>query len=367
MRKVWNVAGAVAGVLGLWAGQVAAVSAPNYETAPYAAVQFVHESGDTARDSDTGTGYQLSIGLPLSLDKTALEITFADISRDRNIDGNPDYQTLLVANIVRDFGLFGWESSFLPKFKPFVLLGLGAVQEDVQGDKHLHIGGEAGGGLLLPTSFHGLALRADARALIQGNGTSAPAEDILIDYRVSLGLQLPLSRGSAPVAAAADCELAVVDVKSGRRDCAVDSDHDGVADSIDRCPGTPSGTIVDTKGCPKGEGAVVKPVKFHTGSADLTDDSKLILDGVAATLISYNESSVVVEAGGYTDAVGNEPYNLMLSEQRADTVKRYLLDKGVETRSFEARGYGKTNPAADNDTDEGRFENRRVEFKIVVN
>ena len=368
MRKVWNVAGAVAVLFGIWAGQAAAVNTPDYDI-PYVAAQYSLEFGDSARDSDDGDGYQLSLGFPLEWTNTALELTFADLSRNRNIDGNPDYQTTLMANLVRDFGLFGWESKYLPKFKPFVLVGLGAVQEDVQGDKHLHIGGEAGGGLLLPTGIHGLALRADARALLQQNDKSAAGEDMLLDYRVSFGLQLPLTpffdRG-AKVAPAADCELAVVDVSSGRRDCAADSDHDGVADSIDQCPGTPTGTIVDTKGCPQGDAAVLKAVEFNTGSADLTEDSKIILDGVAATLLGMDVDAAI-EIGGHTDGIGNEPYNLMLSEQRAEVVKQYLIAKGLSPDSLQAHGYGKYQPLGNNQTDDGRQVNRRVEFKIVVN
>lgn len=368
MRKVWKLAGAVAGLM-VWAGQAGAVNAPNNDI-PYAAATWNYEFSDGARDSDDGQGYQLIYGVPLSWDKTALEVTFSDIGRTRHLDGNKDYQTLLMLDLVRDFGLFGWDTKWLPKFKPFVLAGLGGIQEDVRGDRHIHFGGELGAGLLLPTNFHGWSLRADARVLGQSNDKSVAGEDMLIDYRVTAGLQIPLSYfygEKAAVAPGADCELAVVDVGSGRRDCAADTDHDGVADSIDQCPGTALGTIVDTKGCPSGDGQVLSVVEFKTASAELTDDSKTRLNSVASKIKAIEDSSVTIEVGGHTDSVGNEPYNLMLSEQRAESVRQYLIAQGVSDKSLSAHGYGKVQPLGNNSTEAGRQENRRVEFKIVVN
>lgn len=366
MRKMLTLG--LGAALVLSAGQAFAVNAPDYDI-PYAAAQYLHEFGDNARDSDDGQGYQLTLGVPLSWSKTALEITFSDLARERNLDGNKDYQTAMLVDLVRDFGLFGWETQYLPKFKPFALAGLGAIQEDVRGDKHLHVGGNVGAGLLFPTHFYGLAFRTEARVLAQDNSKSVEGEDFLIDYRVTAGLQLPLTPffdTGAKVAPAADCSVAVVDPKSGRSDCSADSDRDGVADVADECPGTPSGTIVNTKGCPVSEGAVLRGVEFKTASAELTDDSKTILDGAVKTLSEPNTSIVVLEVGGHTDSVGNEPYNLMLSEQRAESVRQYLIGKGVPADNLQAHGYGKAQPVASNNTAEGRQENRRVEFKIVI-
>lgn len=368
MRKVLTVGTGAVAAFALWAGQASAVNSPDFDI-PYVAAQYLHEIGDSARDSDDGQGYQLTLGVPLSWEKSALEITFSDLGRDRNLDGNKDYQTALLVDFVRDFGLFGWETQYLPKFKPFALAGLGAIQEDVRGDKHLHVGGNVGAGLLFPTNFYGIAFRTEARVLAQDNSKSVPGEDFLIDYRLTAGLQLPLTPffdTGAKVAPAADCSLAVVDPATGRSDCSADSDRDGVADVADECPGTPSGTIVNTKGCPVSEGAVLRGVEFNTGSAELTEASKGILDNAVATLSAPNTSIVVLEVAGHTDAVGNEPYNLMLSEQRAESVRQYLIGKGVPADNLQAHGYGKTQPVASNNTASGRAENRRVEFKIVI-
>jgi outer membrane protein OmpA-like peptidoglycan-associated protein len=71
----------------------------------------------------------------------------------------------------------------------------------------------------------------------------------------------------------------------------------------------------------------------------------------------------VLEIGGYTDNVGNPTANQRISQQRADAVRRFLIEKGVSSDSLVAKGYGDSNPIASNDTEDGRFKNRRIEYK----
>lgn len=85
------------------------------------------------------------------------------------------------------------------------------------------------------------------------------------------------------------------------------------------------------------------------------------------TMLRKNEN-LVVEIGGHTDAVGTAAYNLNLSQRRAEAVKEFLVKKGIDARRIKAVGYGKTKPLASNDDeDEGRELNRRVEFKVLSN
>jgi OOP family OmpA-OmpF porin len=72
---------------------------------------------------------------------------------------------------------------------------------------------------------------------------------------------------------------------------------------------------------------------------------------------------LVVEVAGHTDSVGTDSYNQGLSERRAQAVVNYLVAKGINASRFKARGYGESEPVADNATDEGRAENRRVELR----
>ncbi|HVP35747.1 MAG TPA: OmpA family protein [Terriglobales bacterium] len=152
--------------------------------------------------------------------------------------------------------------------------------------------------------------------------------------------------------------------------CPIDSDKDGVCDGMDKCPDTPAGKKVDANGCPVSEfipepekPIILHGVNFETNKALLTSSSKTILDQVAASLI--DRPDVKVEVGGYTDSKGSDAINLKLSNARADAVKQYLISKGVKAENLTAKGYGKANPIADNKTEEGRAENRRVELKRI--
>lgn len=104
-------------------------------------------------------------------------------------------------------------------------------------------------------------------------------------------------------------------------------------------------------------------VFFETGSAQLDDKSMFELDNVAAQLQKYPE--VNVELSGHTDNTGDPEANLSLSQARAETVRTYLLNKGVNEERLVALGYGQNLPIDSNDTDEGRAANRRTELKVL--
>jgi OmpA-OmpF porin, OOP family len=103
-----------------------------------------------------------------------------------------------------------------------------------------------------------------------------------------------------------------------------------------------------------------KGIEFGTNSAELTSKGKSLLDG-AARVIS-GSGTTRYEISGHTDSRGSETGNLALSEARAKSVLRYLLDKGIEEVRLEAKGYGATRPVAPNDTPSNQARNRRIEF-----
>ncbi|MEW6050287.1 MAG: OmpA family protein [Candidatus Zixiibacteriota bacterium] len=150
--------------------------------------------------------------------------------------------------------------------------------------------------------------------------------------------------------------------------CPKDSDGDGVADYLDKCPGTPAGIPVDETGCPKiikkGE-KITLHINFPTNSYEIDLGSQRILDGVAQTMQSFPEINIRV--GGFTDNTGGSGYNQRLSENRAKAVVSYLEGKGVPSNRMSSKGYGE-NPQyfiGDNNTDEGKAQNRRVEIESV--
>ena len=142
-----------------------------------------------------------------------------------------------------------------------------------------------------------------------------------------------------------------------------DSDGDGVLDNRDRCPNTASGARVDVNGCEFKEEIQLRGVTFESNSATLTQSSLGILNDAAATL--KRNSDLRVEAQGHTDSQGPDSYNLALSQRRAETVRDYLIREGVSADTLTAKGYGESQPVADNSTAAGRAENRRVVLKVI--
>jgi OOP family OmpA-OmpF porin len=142
----------------------------------------------------------------------------------------------------------------------------------------------------------------------------------------------------------------------------LDSDGDGVPDSIDQCPNTPKGDRVDAVGCTIKDEIKLERVHFATDSAVVLPDSQSTLDYGVATLKKYPE--MVIEVRGHTDSTGSKQHNQVLSERRAESVMRYLKEHGV-TNSMTAKGYGQELPIASNKTAEGRQQNRRVSLHIV--
>jgi OOP family OmpA-OmpF porin len=143
--------------------------------------------------------------------------------------------------------------------------------------------------------------------------------------------------------------------------CELDSDSDGVVDSMDKCPNTPKGTPVDASGCELAHELKLEGVNFEFDSAKLTTDSIAKLDDAVKTLKRNADDKI--EIAGHTDSQGNDEYNMGLSERRAQTVTDYLIAHGANASNLTVKGYGESDPVADNGTKEGRAANRRVELR----
>jgi outer membrane protein OmpA-like peptidoglycan-associated protein len=149
-----------------------------------------------------------------------------------------------------------------------------------------------------------------------------------------------------------------------------DNDKDGVLDADDKCP-TEAGVPPD--GCPKKYKLVVvtekkieikQTVYFDFNKATIKPVSFPLLDEVAQAL--KDNPKIKVEVQGHTDSVGDDNFNLKLSQKRAESVRNYLIKKGISSDRMEPKGYGENVPIADNRTKEGRDQNRRVEFVITA-
>jgi outer membrane protein OmpA-like peptidoglycan-associated protein len=104
-------------------------------------------------------------------------------------------------------------------------------------------------------------------------------------------------------------------------------------------------------------------VTFETARSDIKPNFYEVLNSVVLVLNEYNKT--LINIYGHTDSVGSDVYNQGLSERRADSVKQYLISQQVNPDRVAAVGFGKTRPIADNGTEEGRQQNRRVELELA--
>ena len=149
--------------------------------------------------------------------------------------------------------------------------------------------------------------------------------------------------------------------------CPQDTDHDGIPDFQDKCPNTPAGVQVDSTGCTlikfvKGTKLILDGIEFDFGKATIKPSSSAVLYHAADAIMGAPKARI--EIAGYTDNVGSSKLNLRLSANRAKAVKAYLVERGVPSHQLTTKGYGASEPVADNTTDEGRSENRRIEFHV---
>ncbi|MFN3455709.1 MAG: OmpA family protein, partial [Pseudobdellovibrio sp.] len=145
----------------------------------------------------------------------------------------------------------------------------------------------------------------------------------------------------------------------------VDSDKDGISDEDDKCPNTPANAVVNAYGCAETQKASIKlNVVFASGKTDLTAGQKTEIDNLANFMKKYPETSV--EIAGHTDNTGSAKVNNALSQKRAESVAAALVAAGIEKSRVTAKGYGSSQPVADNKTADGRAQNRRVMAEISV-
>lgn len=155
--------------------------------------------------------------------------------------------------------------------------------------------------------------------------------------------------------------------------CAIkDSDADGIFDDKDKClkePETKNG-FEDDDGCPdklpekiKKFTGVVQGIFFDQGKATIRKQSTPTLDGTVNVLKEF--PTISLEISGHTSSEGDPAFNQKLSQDRADAVKQWLVDKGIAPERIRTRGAGADEPVANNKTAAGKVKNRRIEFKVL--
>ncbi len=175
-----------------------------------------------------------------------------------------------------------------------------------------------------------------------------------------------------------DAEDACPDIKGVPSDvrenhgCPPDTDGDSFRDDQDACPleKGPDNADPTKRGCPTmvrvtdKEIVILQQVLFDTGRATIKSESFPLIDEVAGVLKDHPEI-VELRVEGHTDSRGAKAFNMRLSQSRADSVMKALVERGIEPERLKAQGFGPNEPIGDNATDEGRQKNRRVQFTIL--
>jgi OOP family OmpA-OmpF porin len=273
-----------------------------------------------------------------------------------DIDGFPGQEHLELG-----FNVIG---NFLPDslFSPYVIGGVGYLRADVglpdfggspPADSTANNATATGGlGLKIRFGDSPWSLRTEWRMR-----HAFDSDNSLTDHIASIGIQYNFGGGSAaPMAAAA----AEPDTDRGAVIAApVDSDSDGVPNDRDQCPGTPAGVKVDANGC---EIVKLRNVYFGFDSAVLLATATRMLNESASILKRHPD--LQVEIVGFADSRGPESYNMKLSERRADAVRQYLENAGVDSSRLASRGYGEGHEGASDMSANGLAQSRRVELRV---
>ena len=343
---------------------------------------------DSGRNVDHALGGSLAVGKAFGLFGYEL---FAQYSKADHESGSGEAEV----------NSLGVNVLFFPSKKQpgYVLLGAG------YGDVKDHPGGVADYNPLMLNMGAGylwqpfkqwvprLLLRTEAVYRLDAHGNDRTGETVgngrkaFNDVLVNVGLAVPLGETPAPMVAPPVIEEPVEVV------AVLDADGDGVPDETDQCPDSATGASVNADGCPAevaeaapaaepaaacaayeadttfdvasckvGDVLLLKGVNFDSNQARLTAEAQSALSGVAAALASVSAS---VEIAGHTDSQGSETLNQRLSQRRACAVAQQLTAQGVAADRLSPVGYGGSQAVAENDTAEGRAQNRRVELKVI--
>jgi len=299
---------------------------------------------DADRMLDNETGFTLGVGYDFT-NQLSGEINIFDMDLD---GAGPDddlfqYRFDLLYSLERQLG----------SLTPFIVVGAGH-NDFSQNEETVW---DAGVGVKYQINEN-LALRT---ALRKFWGMDEHMHDYGIDMALVYsfgGTSAAPARPAAPVAAAPAPAAAPV----------VDTDRDGVPDSRDACPDTPSTHRVDSRGCsiPVQEVArITLNVQFDFDQSVVRPEYNDEIQEVADFLRQYPDTVASLE--GHTDSMGTDEYNQSLSQRRVDAVRQVLISQfGIAANRVRAQGFGEARPVGSNDTAAGRAQNRRVESVITT-
>lgn len=331
---------------------------PQFEVAP--ALGYMNHIGDNSLEDGLISGISLSSRIDAN---KKLEVGFEragsfDYTHLKSSDTNINlYSTNLII-----------ESDILQKATPYILIGGGYEHiEDSYLDVKSGFFGNMGAGVIYPFSRN-INLKAQLRIAHNEYGKES--------YIASIGIIFPFGKEQTPSPAPA-AKKPTQPTKTAQPSLPkaptpkipappadtplVDSDQDGVMDGKDNCPDTPLKFAVDTHGCPK---TYSFRALFDFDEYTIKEAYRKEVDGFATFLKKNSFYNVILK--GHTDSIGSESYNKLLSKKRALAVEERLMKQGVDAKRIYSVGFGEERPVATNDTEEGRYKNRRVESTLKI-
>ena len=283
--------------------------------------------------------------------------------------GNADYDnnagdtkiTQIFYNALKDYKLND-------SFKLYALAGLG----------YEHISSEKLGNESDPFFNYGLgaaytfandfALKLDVRHQLKFDGDKniVTLLGLSIPFGSSTNKSVELDSDNDGIVDSIDvCPTTEANTKVNAIGCKIeqDDDHDSIINENDKCPDTKIGATVDATGCEVLNKSADLGIVFDTNSAKINDSEIVKFDKYVKYLKNVPTAQIILEA--HTDSVGNENYNLQLSQKRAKSAKAQLVLMGIDAERITATGYGETKPLVANDTAENMKKNRRVTARIA--
>jgi outer membrane protein OmpA-like peptidoglycan-associated protein len=258
----------------------------------------------------------------------------------------------------------------LAPFRPYLGGGAGAARisingvgydnADLRSDNKWLFAWQAGAGVAFDFSKH-FATSIDYRYLqsshgkfnLQSDNTGAHVKTRYQANAVMIGLHYSFGEKEAPPPAPVETPVEVVAPVASPP-----------PPPPPPCEVSANATRVDFSGCKTGDTVVLRGVNFDFNKSTLTVNAKALLDPVADALLARPD--IMIEVDGHTDSKGSDAYNQKLSEARAASVQAYLAARGVDAGRMTVKGFGETQPIADNETEAGRELNRRVELKVTA-
>lgn len=287
---------------------------------------------DSDRDAEDDPGLYLAFGKAIS---EHFNLEFFLTANDLELEDNSsDFEQ-------RGGGL---SALFFPSrgsFSPYVILGVGALNNELKDADNTNPFAELGFGFMKEIDEDGAKLRAEVKHRVDFDDESLPSEDEFNDWVVQLGVVIPFGPRARDVQAQRPLPRPVPVVSAP-------------PPAPEPPPAPPR--IKET--------LVLQGVTFCFDCDHLSAQAKQILDTDARRLIDANRLNDV-EVAGHTDSIGSDTYNRDLSQRRATSVRNYLVQKGVDPKRLSAKGYGEAQPIADNSTEAGRRINRRVELRVL--